>query len=206
VLKQQALEQSEVKEVLVFLRKYAKPAAVVIGLVCFFVLVDRSLKARRYRKEAAADAALLEANTADDLQKIVDEYAATPSGPVALMELARKKFNNGRIDEAEALYNRFTEKHAGHELALQAKLNLITCKEAKSRFGEAHLLYGQFARENAESFLVPAAMLGQARCLEALDELDEAQIVYEDIIVHFPETGWSQTAEANLKTVLSKKQ
>ena len=49
-------------------------------------------------------------------------------------------------------------------------------------------------------------MMGQARCLEALDQLDEAQIAYEDIIVNYPNTTWSQVAEANLKTVLGKKQ
>ena len=206
VLRQQALEQSEVKEVLVFFRKYAKPAAIVIGVICVFVLIDRSLKARRYNKEAAADTALLEARTTEELQDIVDDYASTPSSPVAMMEPARKRFNNGQVEEAEELYRRFISKHSGHELALQAELNLITCKEARGQFGEAHLLYGRFAEDHAGSFLAPAAILGQARCLEALDQLDEAQIAYEDVIVKFPETTWSRIAEANLKTVLSKKQ
>lgn len=206
VLKRQALEQKEVKEVLVFFQKYAKPATIVIVVVCLLVLADKFLKAQRHKKEVTADTALLDARGAEDLQDIVNDYASTPSGPMALMELARIKFNAGQFDEAEELYTRFTAKHADHELAVQAELNLITCKEVKGQLGEAHMLYGQFAKKHEGAYLVPAAMMGQARCLEALDQLDEAQIAYEDIIVNFPETAWSRIAEANLKTVLGKKQ
>ena len=153
-----------------------------------------------------ADTALMHAQGTADLQSIVDDYASTPSGPLALMELAREKFNAGQFDEAETLYTRFTKKHGDHELAAQAELNLITCKEAKGQLGDAHLLYGEFAKNHAGSYLVPSAMMGRARCLEALDLLDEAQIAYEDIMVNFPETTWSRIAEANLKVVLGRKQ
>jgi len=205
VLKKQALEQQEVKEVLVFLQKYAKPAAIAIIVICAIVLVDKLFKAQRHKKEATADTALMHAQSAEDLQAIVEDYASTPSGPLALMALAREKFNAGQFDEAEILYTRFKKKHGGHELAAQAELNLVTCKEANGQLGDAHLLYGEFVKKHVGSYLVPSAMMGQARCLEALDQLDEAQIAYEDIIVNFPETSWSRVAEANLKTVLGKK-
>ncbi|RKX45930.1 MAG: hypothetical protein DRP64_03950, partial [Verrucomicrobia bacterium] len=89
VLKQQALEQQEVKEVLVFLQKYAKPAAIAIVVICVVVLADKFFKAQRHKKEAMADTALMHAQGTADLQSIVDDYASTPSGPLALMELAR---------------------------------------------------------------------------------------------------------------------
>lgn len=206
VLKQQALEQKEVKEVLVFLRKYAKPAGIAIIVICVIMLSDKFFKAQRHKKEAAADTALMDARNAEDLQEVVDTYGSTPTAPLALMELAREKFNAGQFDEAEELYTRFTKKHGDHELAAQAELNLITCKEAKGQLGEAHLLYGGFAKKHAGSFLAPSAMMGRARCLEALDLQDEAQIAYEDIMVNFPETIWSRVAEANLKVVLGRKQ
>ncbi len=206
LLRQQALEQQEVKEVLVFFRKYAKPAAIAIVVICAVVLADKFFKAQRYKKEAAADTALMSARGVEALQDIVNDYASTPAAPLALMMLAREKFNAGQIDESELLYTQFTKKYAGHELAAQAELNLITCKEGKDQLSEAHLLYGQFAKKHTGSFLVPSAKLGQARCLEALDLLDEAQIAYEDVIVNFPETAWSRIAEANLKMVLGKKQ
>ena len=81
VLRQQALEQKEVKEVLVFLRKYAKPAAIAIVVICAIVLVDKFLKAQRYKKEAAADTALMHAQSTENLQDIVNDYASTPAAP-----------------------------------------------------------------------------------------------------------------------------
>lgn len=206
LLKKKAFEQQEVKEVLTFIQKYAKPATIALVVVCAIVLADRFFKSQRHMKEVIADAELMQARSAQDLQAVVDDYAATPAGPIALMGLAREKFNTGLFDEAEALYTTFVKKHAHHELTDQAKLNLIACKEAKGQLGDAHLLYGEFAKQHKGSYLEPEARMGQARCLEALGQLPEAQIAYEDIIVNFPESSWAQQAEANLKRVLGKKQ
>jgi len=206
VLKKQALEQQEVKEVLVFLQKYAKPAAVVIITICVLVLADKFFKSQRVKKELRADTALMHAQNAEDLEAILNEYGSTPAAPVALMGLAREKFNAGKIDEAEVLYSQFVKKHGDLEQAAQAELNLISCKEAKGQLGEAHLLYGEFVKDHSGSYLVPSALMGRARCLEILGELDEAQIAYEDIIVNYPESSWSQLAKAKLKVVLAKKQ
>ncbi len=206
VLKKQALEQQEVKEVLVFFQKYAKPVAIVIVVICAFILVDQFLKSQRQKKELRADTALMHAQSAEDLQAIVNDYASTLASPLALMGLAREKFNAGQIDEAEALYTQFLKKHGDSEQAAQAELNLIACKESKGQLGESHLLYGKFATDHKGSFLVPVALMGRARCLEVLGELDEAQIAYEDLIVNHPESSWSRLAEVNLKMVLAKKQ
>ena len=59
---------------------------------------------------------------------------------------------------------------------------------------------------DARSFLAPAALLGKARCLENLGFLDEAIMAYDDILVNYPEGSWAQTADANKKVILSKKQ
>ncbi len=206
LMKQQALEQSEVKEVLVFMKKYAKPASIAVLAICAVVLVGKSIKMQGVKKNAVADTALMQARNATDLQAIIDDYSSTPAAPLALMGLAREKFNSGQVDEAEALYTQFTKQHGDLELADQAQLNIISCKESKGQLGDAHLLYGEFATEHQGSYLVPSAMMGKARCLEALGMLDEAQIAYEDVIVNFPEGGWAQMAEANLKVVMGKKQ
>ena len=205
LLKHQELEQQEVTEVLAFLKKYMKPTAIVIAVICALVLANGFLKSQRLKKETMADTALMHAQSAEDLQAIVDDYASTPSEPFALMALAREKFNSGKIDEAEALYTKFTQKHGSHELASQAELNLVSCKEAKGQQDEASRLYGEFAKGNEGSYLVPSAMMSQARCLETLGKLDEAQVVYEDILSSFPESSWARLADINLKTVHGKK-
>ncbi len=198
LLKQQALEQQEVKEVLVFLQKYLKPAGIVILAICAIFLVDRLFKSNRLKKEAKADAALAQAQSAADFQTVIDQYGSTPSAPIAKMGLALETFNAGQIAEAEELYNAFVKKHKKHELAPQAKLNAIRCKEAAGELDDAQRLYGEFADNNSESHLAPAAMLAKAKCLTKLGKTGEAQIVYEDVIVSFPNSMWAQMAETEL--------
>jgi TolA-binding protein len=204
LLKKQSLEQQEVKEVLNFIKKYSKPAAIVVIAVCAFFLVDRYFKSSRIQKEIEADAALLKAASAYDFQVILDEYGSTPSAPLALMGLARQTFNAGQYDEAEALYGKFRKKYGNHDMAVQAEFNQITCREAKGQIGDAHLLYGEFVNRHRDSYLAPLAMIAQARCLESLSLLADAKQVYEDLVFSYPGSGWAQMAEANLTVVESK--
>ena len=204
LLKKQSLEQQEVKEVLNFITKYAKPAAIVVIAVCAFFLVDRYLKSSRIQKEAEADAALLQASSAYDYENILDDYGSTPSAPLALMGLARQTFNAGQYEEADALYSKFLKKYSKHEMAVQAEFNQITCREAQGQIGDAHLLYGEFVKNHKDSYLAPLAMIAQARCLESLSLLADAKQVYEDLVFSYPGSSWAQMAEANLTVVESR--
>lgn len=204
LLKHQALEQQEVKEVLNFFKKYVKPAAIGIAVVCILVLANNFFKSNRLKKEAKADAALAQARTAADFQAVLDNYGSTPSAPLAMMGLAMENFNAGQVDQAAELYATFLNKYGRHEMAVQAEFNAITCKEAKDQYGDAHLLYGAFEKSNKGSHLAPMALLGKARCLMALEQYAEAKQVYEDIITFYPESGWSQAAEGKLVQIENK--
>jgi TolA-binding protein len=204
LLKHQALENAEVKEVLNVIQKYAKPVATAIVVVCVLFLANNFFKSNRIKKEAKADAALMQAKTAEDYQAILNDFGKTPSAPLAMMGLAQEKFNAGQLDEAETLYGEFAAKYPRHDMAVQAEFNQITCKEAKGELSEAIILYGEFKDKHEGSHLAPVALLGQARCFESLDNYPEAKLVYEDIITFYPESGWSQIAESNLGVVESK--
>ena len=206
LLKKQSLEQQEVKEVLTFITKYAKPVAIVVIAVCAFFLVDRYFKSSRLQKEIEADSALLQAASADDYQAILDDYGSTPSAPLALMGLARQTFNAGQYDEADALYGKFIKKYDQHEMTIQAEYNQITCREAQGQIGDAHLLYGEFVNNHRDSYLAPLAMIAQARCLESLSLLADAKQVYEDLVFSYPGSSWAQMTEANLAVVDKKLQ
>ena len=204
LLKKQSLEQQEVKEVLNFITKYAKPTAIVVVAVCAFFLVDRYFKSSRLQKEIEADSALLQASSTYDYQAILDDYGSTPAAPLALMGLARQTFNAGQPEEADALYGKFLKKYGKHEMAVQAEFNQITCREARGQIGDAHLLYGEFVQNHRDSYLAPLAMISQARCLESLSLQADAKQVYEDLVFSYPGSSWAQMAEANLTVVDSK--
>jgi len=206
MLKHQAMEDAEVKEVLGFFQKYAKPAGAFIIICCVLFMGDRLIKNMRANKVATADELLSKAKTAEDFQEIVDQYGKTPSGPLAMMGLAQQKFNSGDLAGAEAAYADFVKKYPKHDMAELAEFNIITCKEAQGQLGEASILYGDFKNKHEDSYLAPKALLSKARCFEALDNFAEAKLVYEDIITFYPETGWAQMAESKLAVVERKLQ
>ncbi|MDF7826645.1 tetratricopeptide repeat protein [Pontiellaceae bacterium B12227] len=193
-----SLEQAEVKEVLNFINKYVKPAAIVVVIICGLFLTNSLLRLNREKKEAAADAKLLVAQSAADYQAILDDYGKTPSAPLAQLGLAQETFNDGKVTEAAALYGAFIKKYPKHEMVAQASYNQITCKEAMGQYPEAAAAYAQFKLDHEDSHLAPVALLGQARCLEAAKNLTGAKQVYEDIMAFFPDSGWAQMAEQNL--------
>lgn len=199
-----SLEQAEVKEVLTVINKYVKPAAILIAIICGLVLTHSLIQNHRMKKAAHADADLLVARSAADYQAILDTYGKTPSAPLAQLGLAQASFNAGQIAEADRLYGEFIEKYPQHEMAAQASFNQITCTEAQGDYPEAAAAFSQFKLDHEESHLAPVALHGQARCLEASQNLVGAQQVYEDIMVFYPNSGWAQLAEQQLRILNAK--
>jgi TolA-binding protein len=199
-----SLQESEVKEVLDFIRKYAVPTVVVIVLCCGTFLFFSWMRSSKAAREVKADSALMNAMDATDYQRIIDEYESTASAPIAMMNLAMTRFSDGAYDAAQELYTQFLQRYGNHEMALQAELNVITCREAKGELSEAHLLYGEFADKHRDSYLAPLAIMGQARCLEGMESMDEARRAYEDLIVAYPGSSWAEIANTRM-TVISKK-
>jgi len=206
VLKKKALEQSEVKEVLNVIRKYAVPSGVVILVICGIFLFDSYLKSSKASKESKADVALVNAMSAADFQNIVDKYGSTSAAPIAMMNLAMAKFSNGDYAAAQDLYGKFLKKYAKHEMAPQAELNLITCREAKGELSEAQILYSDFAGKHEGSYLAPVALMGHARCLEALGAPVDAKQAYEDLVVAYPDSSWAGLAQTRMAVLNSKLQ
>ncbi len=200
----QATEQAEVKEVLNFIMKYAKPVVAVVVVICVLIIAGSIIKSSQIKKEAAADMAFMEAQTAADYQNILDNYGKTPSAPLALLGLAQQKFNESAVAEAADLYGEFVKKYPAHDNAVQAEYNQINCIEAQGKYAEAAQAYGDFKVAHEKSRFAPQALLDKGRCLEKLNKLAEAKQVYEDVIAFYPNSGWAQLAENNI-TILNSK-
>jgi predicted negative regulator of RcsB-dependent stress response len=198
------VEQAEVKDVLNFIQKYVKPAAIGILAICVIFLGNSLIQSGKMKKEAKADAALMIAQSAADYQAILDNYGNTSSAPLALLGLAQESFNAANVAEASELYGQFLKKYPKHEMAIQVELNQIQCLEAMQQYAEAAIAYSEFKTAHPDSHLAPVALLGQARCYEATQDYSAAVVVYDDISVFYPNSGWAQLAEANLAVAKSK--
>lgn len=202
--KHDALEQAEVKEVLVFINKYVKPAAYAVVAICIVFLGLSLAKNNKAKKFSEADNLLTSAKSAADYQYVLDNFNNTPSAPLAMLGLAQKTFNAGDIAGAESLYGEFLKTYAKHEMALQAELTRINCIEAQERFTEAADQYKAFQEAHAKSHLAPVALMGAARCKESAGDLAGARQAYEDVSTFYEGSSWEQEAIGRLNIINAK--
>ena len=202
--KKQELRQQEVGEVLAFLnnKKITTPVYIAVIAICGVALTTNIIKSAKNKKLAKASTALIEATSAEGYLSMADQYDSTPYAPIALLNAACLKVDQGAIDDAENLYNRFLKDYSDHEMAPLAQFCKITCTEIKGGVADAANQYKAFATEHADSYLRPAAQMAQARCLESEGQLEKAQQIYEELSLE--PTEW-QTPAGNSLVVLKSK-
>ena len=197
-IQDEELRQHEVPEMLTFLRDNGM--AILIG-VALAVAIFVSLSVyRNYKKTAAEQAslALFQAQTPDQVQKVLDDYGSTPIAPVAALSLASDYFNAGQFELADHHFAQFLARFPGNSLAPVAELGLAQCKEATGQLDQALEGFKKLNAEYQGHYLAPLAMFGEARTLEQLKRFDEAKALYEDFIAANPTNQWLNRAEASL--------
>lgn len=197
--KQHELEQHEVSEVLGFLKRYGR--LIGAGIAAAVIVALGSTAVRNYRTARIADAeqALMNAQSDAELEEIITRYRSTPVAPVALLNLARIRFNNGDTAAARAQYERFLGEFKTHEMAAVARLGMAHCTEADGDFSAAAAAFSDFAKAHSGHWLYPSAVLGQSRCLKQAGRTDEARIVLEDFLADYAGTRWAAAAQGALQ-------
>jgi predicted negative regulator of RcsB-dependent stress response len=200
-LKEVARELNEAPEILDFLREHGVAILVGAGVAAAVFLGWSLYRNHRIQQRAAASTLLFSAQSAEQVQQVLNRYPRTPAAPLAQLIMAGEAFDQGQYDYAQSLYSRFLDQHPDHELRDQAKFAVIQCMEAAGRVQEAHAAYTAFAAERPGHYLEPAARLGAARCLELMGRLDEARAAYAALRDEFPDERWRARAESAIAFV-----
>ncbi len=199
VLKQHELEQHEVKQVLDFLKQYGKLILAGIIAATVAVLVSRGLAARKAARMADAEQMLMSAQTPQQLEDLVNDYKSTPTAPVALLDLAKRLFNEGQFTQAREQYERFTKDYKRSDLLPIAEFGLAHCTEADGNFAAAISELKDFLAAHPGHYLENPAILAMARCMEQAGQTEEARITLEDFLAENAGSQWSGAAEASLQ-------
>lgn len=200
-LQDHELEKDEVQEVLEFLRKNGTSIAIAIaiGVIASLGVVFYRNSQEQKRKYAAK--ALASAKSPESLMAITKEYKDTPSAPIAMLELAAEKFNQGEYEAAAETYRSFRNEYPKHDLAPAVKVCIAMCQEANGMPAEAISTCKSFLAGNSDHFMAPVATFTQARSHIQKGELEKARTVYEDFIAANPESDWVSQAESALRYV-----
>jgi predicted negative regulator of RcsB-dependent stress response len=197
--KKQELEQHEVTEVLGFLKRYGQLIGTGLAVAIVVALGSMAYRQHQTARTAAAEQALLTAQTPQHMEEILASYRSTPVTPVVLLNLAKMQFNAGETAQARAQYESFLKEYKKNEMRPVAELGLAYCTEADGDFDAAVEQFSAFVKAHTGSYLQPTAVLSIARCMEQAGRIDEARIVLEDFLTENAGTPWAGPAENALE-------
>jgi TolA-binding protein len=186
------------------IEKHGKTVSVAVGAVLVLLIAVNLY--RGYQRSRVRNAAqeYAQATQTEDFENIVKKYRKTPTGPVAMLSLAKSYYNEGNYIMATEQYETFIKQFPKHPMAGAAELGMAYCMEANGRFEEALKAFDTFAQQKPEHFLAPDAVLGKARCLEQAGRLAEARQVYEDFLLAHPDSAWQNRFEDRLDVLTER--
>ncbi len=130
-----------------------------------------------HSRDAAANAALVNAFTTDELESAVADYGSTKVGESLKLRLAKSYYDGGRYQDALESYDALVAKMAaGGPFTDIAKIGRAYALEGLKKFAEAQKAFADYAADeaNAESYLLLTAQLGAARCKALAGNKDAA--------------------------------
>lgn len=130
-----------------------------------------------HSRDAAANAALVNAFTTDELESAVADYGSTKIGESLRLRLAKSYYDGGRYQDALESYDALVAKMAaGGPFTDIAKIGRAYSLEGLKKFAEAQKAFADYAADeaNAESYLLLTARLGAARCKALAGDKDAA--------------------------------
>lgn len=135
--------------------------------------------------------AYTQARSAEALAAISEVYTDQPEAPLALLQAASLRFNDGEHESAQDLYARFQTLYPSHALIDHADWGGWMSAEA---LGDLDAALKGFTSVSENQLLYPQALLGQARIHEKQSNPEEALALYTQIQEEFPNSAWAEQA------------
>lgn len=168
--------------------KEGKSTLVTLAIVAAAVGAFYGARGYYRNRDAAANQALVNAYSTDDLEAAVSSYGSTKVGPALKLRLAKSYFDGERYQDALDIYEGLVAKAAkSPAFADVAEMGRAYSLEGLAKYKEAGDAYAAFANDTAKtnSYLALTAKMGVARCqalagdkdgaVKALEELKKAQ-------------------------------
>lgn len=196
------VHEEEVQKSIDFLKRNSKMimALMVLILGAFIVLAIY----KNYQNTIAERAGLElhQAESAEQLQDIVDNYPTAAIAPMALLSLSASHYRDGKYDLAVEGFQKLLADYGENTLlAPGAELNTAFSLMARGDLEDALTGFSAFVEKHPGHFLNSYAQLSKAICLEELGRDTDAKIVYEDFIAANPGEAWGELARENLEAL-----
>ncbi|GAB4341687.1 MAG: hypothetical protein Kow0099_18570 [Candidatus Abyssubacteria bacterium] len=139
--------------------------------------------------------------TMEALREVHSKYGDTPSGRIALFELANILYDQGRYEEALTKYKEFLSRYPGHMLAVAAMEAIGYCHESLGQWKEAIATYQSLTKRWPAS---PQAYRSHYRlglAYEKVGEPEKAIDAYKKVLDLQPASLWAEYAREQLEAL-----
>lgn len=161
-------------------------AALVIGLIVWFVLYQQSQKQINASQALSSVFATqltsgARAENPDGFLQIAAKYPHSSAAERALLLAASSLFSQGKSPEAQAQFDKFVREHRESPLIAEAQLGIAACLDAQGKTDQAIAAYKQVVERHPTENVIPQAKFSLARLYEAQNKPDQAYKLYEDV-------------------------
>lgn len=131
-------------------------------------------------RNAAANQALVNAFTVDELETAVSSYGSTKAGFALRQRLAKAYYDAERYQDAFDVYEKLASKASSNpafgDIAVLGRAHAL---EGLAKYKEAQAAFAGFAASSTNSYLILDAKLGAARCKALLGDKEGAAKDFE---------------------------
>lgn len=177
--------------------------AIAASLIVVFVQRDHAQRDQTAREAlGAVYIALSEGRTEDAIaasRDVMETYADESAGAEALMTLANLQFEEGRIAEARALFQKYLDENSSEgPLGYGAWSGVASCLESEGKFAEAGRQFAAFADAQPNSPYAAIALKEAGRCYELGHRPTQARDAYQKIIAEYGAASVARFARGQL--------
>jgi TolA-binding protein len=138
------------------------------------------------------------ANGLKIMHDVLSRYPGTAAAIEATLRLGAHYYAAGQYDEARTVYVTYLNKNPRGQIAFTAGIGVGDTYLAQHSHEKAIETYSQLIEQFPQEPLLPEAHLHLARAYRNANRLKDGLIIYEKIVATYPNTGWAQSAQAEL--------
>lgn len=142
------------------------------------------------------------ATVAGKYAQMADEYPDTSAGARAMLIGGGLYFDAGQPAKAQALFEKYMQKHSDYPLTPQALLGLAACLDAEGKTADAISRYEELVRTHPSDSAVIQAKAALARLYTVQNKPDRALSIYQEL-ARLNNSTWATESQIDAAELLA---
>jgi TolA-binding protein len=138
------------------------------------------------------------------LRELTTRYPRTAAAAEATLRLGTLYYTVGEYDEARNVYQGYVTRNPRGRVVFAAGMGVGDAYFSQGKYDKAMESYSQLIDRFPQEPLLPEAYLNLARTYLKMSKEQEAMRIYQKVTEGYPNSGWDQTARAQLRKLMRR--